>query len=168
MKSNQSEMSLPSSVYDAMLSGKGRMEKWVFIINSVASVIPLGCQEHHLQWRSPPLGVPWWLIKGKIPVRADYFFGFPGGSVVKNPPANAGDTRSVPRWGRSLAWEDPSGERNSNPLLYSFLGNSMGRKAFWATVHGVTKSWAQLSRQAQQIWRILMGDKVREKSKAPV
>ena len=44
--------------------------------------------------------------------------GFPGGSVVKNPPANAGDTGSIPGWGRSsekematcssiLAWEIP-------------------------------------------------------------
>ena len=35
---------------------------------------------------------------------------FPGGSAVKNPPANAGDTSSIPGSGR------PPGERNSNPL----------------------------------------------------
>ena len=62
---------------------------------------------------------------------------FPGGSVVKNPPANAGDTGdrgSVPGSGRS------SGEGNDNPLQYSFLGNSMDRGAWRATVHGVAKS----------------------------
>ena len=38
--------------------------------------------------------------------------GFPGGSVVKNPPAKAGDMGSTPGLGRSL------GEGNSNPLQY--------------------------------------------------
>ena len=45
--------------------------------------------------------------------------GFPNGSVVKNPPANVGDTGLVPGLGRSL------GERNGNPLHYSSLGNPM-------------------------------------------
>ena len=57
--------------------------------------------------------------------------------MVKNPPANAGDTGdrgSVPGSGRS------SGEGNDNPLQYSFLGNSMDRGAWRATVHGVAKS----------------------------
>ena len=56
--------------------------------------------------------------------------GFPGGSVVKKPSANAGDTQVL-----SLGWEDPLG----NPLQYSCLGNPMDRGAWWATVHGVTK-----------------------------
>ena len=43
--------------------------------------------------------------------------GFPGGSVVKNPPANAGDTISIPGSGRS------PGEGNGNPLQYSCLQN---------------------------------------------
>ena len=63
---------------------------------------------------------------------------FPGGSVVKNPPANAGDTGdrgSVPGSGRS------SGEGNDNPLQYSCLGNSMDRGAWRAIVHRVAKSW---------------------------
>ena len=62
---------------------------------------------------------------------------FPGGAVVKNPPANAGDSGdggSVPRLGRSL------GEGNGNTLQYSCLENPMNRGAWWATVHGVTKS----------------------------
>ena len=34
-----------------------------------------------------------------------------------------------------------TGERNGNPLLYSCLGNPMNRGAWYATVHGVTRSW---------------------------
>ena len=49
--------------------------------------------------------------------------GFPGSSVVKNPPANAGDMASIPRSGRSL------GEGNGNPLQCSCLGNPMDRGA---------------------------------------
>ena len=37
------------------------------------------------------------------------------------------------------------GEGNGNPLYYSCLGNSMDGGAWWATVHGVAKSWTQLS-----------------------
>ena len=53
--------------------------------------------------------------------------------MVKNLPANAKDTGSIPGLGRS------PGERNDNPLQYSSLGNPMGREAWWATVHGITK-----------------------------
>ena len=59
--------------------------------------------------------------------------GFPGGSVVKNPPPNAGDTGSIPESGRSL------GEGNGNPLQYTYLGNPRDRGAWQATVHGVAK-----------------------------
>ena len=61
----------------------------------------------------------------------------PGGSVVKNTPANAGeagDSASTPQLGRS------PGEGNGNLLQYSCLGNSMNRGAWWAAVHGFTKS----------------------------
>ena len=65
--------------------------------------------------------------------------GFPGGcSVVKNPPAKAGDAGSIPGLGRS------PGEGNDNLLQHSYLENSTHREARWATVHGVTKSWTQL------------------------
>ena len=60
---------------------------------------------------------------------------FPGGSVGKQSACNVGDTGSVTGWGRS------PGERNGNPLQYSCLKNSMDRRAWCATVHGVTKSW---------------------------
>ena len=49
----------------------------------------------------------------------------------KNLPTNAGDVGSIPVSGRS------SGEGNGNPLLYSCLGNSMDRGAWWAMVHRV-------------------------------
>ena len=65
--------------------------------------------------------------------------GFPGGSVVKKPPANARDMGSIPVSGRS------SGKGNDNPLQYASLGNPMDRGAWWATGHGVTKSWTQPS-----------------------
>ena len=65
--------------------------------------------------------------------------GFPGGSVVKNPPANAGDTGSIPGLGRS------PGEGNGNPLQYSSLENPMDRGARRAPVHGVAKSQTRLS-----------------------
>ena len=59
---------------------------------------------------------------------------FPGGSLVKNPPANAGDVSSVLGSGRS------PGEENGNSLQYSCLGNPIDRGVWWATVHGVGKS----------------------------
>ena len=67
---------------------------------------------------------------------------FLGGSSGKELPVNAGDVRdegSIPGSGRSL------GEGNGNPLQYSCLGNSMDWGAWWATVHGVEKSWTWLS-----------------------
>ena len=65
--------------------------------------------------------------------------GFPGGSVVKNLPANAGNTGSVPGLGRSTR------EGNGNPLQYSCLENPMDREAWWATVHEMSKSQTRLS-----------------------
>ena len=60
--------------------------------------------------------------------------GFPGGSAVKNTLVNTGDVGLIPESERS------PGEGNDNPLQYSGLGNPMDRGAWWATVHGVTKS----------------------------
>ena len=62
----------------------------------------------------------------------------PGGSVVKNPPANAGDARdagSISGSGRS------PGGGHGNPLKYSCLENPMDRGAWWDTVHGTAKSY---------------------------
>ena len=60
---------------------------------------------------------------------------FPGGSVIKNLPANAGDedVGLTPESGRS------PGVGNSNPLQYSCLENSTDREAWCATGHGVEK-----------------------------
>ena len=54
--------------------------------------------------------------------------GFPGGSVVRNPPAKAGDTDSIPSLGRS------PGEGNDDPFQYSLLECLMDRGPWWATV----------------------------------
>ena len=59
--------------------------------------------------------------------------------MIKNPPANAGDVDLIPGWGRS------PGEGNGNTLQYSCLENPMDGRAWWATVHVVTKSQIQLS-----------------------
>ena len=64
--------------------------------------------------------------------------------MVKNPPANAEDTRdmgSIPGSGRSPR------EGNGNPLQYSCLENPMARGAWQVTVHGVAKNRTQLSDQ---------------------
>ena len=53
--------------------------------------------------------------------------------MVKNPPANAGDTGSIPGFGISI------GGGNGNPLQYSCLENPMDRGAWWATVYGVAR-----------------------------
>ena len=66
--------------------------------------------------------------------------GFPGGSVVMNPPANAGDVGLIPKLGRY------SGEGSGNPLQYSCLKNSIDTGDWCTTDHGVTKSQPQLSK----------------------
>jgi len=70
--------------------------------------------------------------------------GFPGGSLIKNLPANGGDLEDIgdlgpfPRSGGC-----PRGG-NSNPLQYSCLGNPINRGAWQATVHEVAKSQTRL------------------------
>ena len=57
--------------------------------------------------------------------------------LVKNLPVNAGDIRDtglLPGLGRS------PGKGNGNPLQYSCLEESMDRGAWWATVHGVSRT----------------------------
>ena len=57
---------------------------------------------------------------------------FPGGTVVKNPPVNAGDARNagwIPDWGRS------PGVGNRNPLQYSCLESSTETRAWGTTIH---------------------------------
>ena len=64
--------------------------------------------------------------------------------VVKNPPVNERDARHlglIPGSGKC------PGGGNDNPLQYSCLGNPMDWGAWWASVHGVAKSWTGLSMQ---------------------
>ena len=65
--------------------------------------------------------------------------GFPGGSDGKESVCNVRDLGSIPGLGRS------PGGGHGNRLQYSCLENSMDRGAWWATVHGVTKSQTRLS-----------------------
>ena len=66
-------------------------------------------------------------------IQLHIYMGFPGGSVVKNLPASAGDTGLIPRLGRS------PGEGNENPLQHSCLGYPRDRGAWKTAVHGVAK-----------------------------
>ena len=66
-------------------------------------------------------------------------WGFPSGSDSKVSVYSAGDPGSIPGSGRS------PGEGNGSPLQYSCLENAMDGGAWWATVHGVTKSWTRWS-----------------------
>ena len=61
--------------------------------------------------------------------------GFPGSSDDKESSCNAGDPGLIPGSERS------PGGGHDNPLQYSCLENSMNRGTWWATVHGISKSW---------------------------
>ena len=85
--------------------------------------------------------------------------GFPGGSDDKASARNAGDLGSIPGLGRS------PGGGNGNPLQYSCLENPMDGGAWWATVHGVSKSQSWLSdftslivvtRKVTWVWRFFV------------
>ena len=79
-------------------------------------------------------------------------WGFLGGTMVKNPLADPGDTRevgSIPGSGRS------PGVGNGNLLQDSCLENSMDRGAWRVIVHRVTKSQTQLSTAQQQQYRYI-------------
>ena len=67
------------------------------------------------------------------------YMGFPCSSIGKDCTCSAEDPGSIPGSGRS------TGEGNGTPLQYPFLENLMDKGAWWAAVHGVTKSRAQLS-----------------------
>ena len=60
-----------------------------------------------------------------------------GGSLVKNPPASAGDSGSYTGSGRA------PGGGNGDPLQYFCLGNPMVRGAYWAIIHEVAKELGQ-------------------------
>ena len=64
-------------------------------------------------------------------------WGFSGGSVVKNLPANAGDTSSIPGAERSPE------KMESTPV--HLLGKSHGQRSLVGTVHGVTKDSSDMT-----------------------
>ena len=72
--------------------------------------------------------------------------GFPAGSDSKESACNAGDLGLIPGLGRS------PGGGHGNPRQYYCLENPMDRGAWRATVHGVAKSWTQLSDFHVNIW----------------
>ena len=76
---------------------------------------------------------------GHDQVTNTFFWGFLGGSDSEETARHVGNQGSIPGSGRS------PGEGNGYPLQYSCLGNPMDRGAWWATVHGATKSWTRLS-----------------------
>ena len=85
--------------------------------------------------------------------------GFPGCTVVKNPPANLGDAGGeglIPGSGRF------SGVGNGNPPQYSCLENSTDRRAWWATVRGVAKSQTQVSTHTHMKTDVPMAVKQRQ------
>ena len=78
-------------------------------------------------WYNPSAPWTYW-------VSIDTCIWLPGGSDGKESACNVGDLGSIPGLGRSL------GEGNGNPLQYSCLENPVDGGAWWATVHGVTRS----------------------------
>ena len=72
--------------------------------------------------------------------------GFPGGSVVKNLPANAGDAEDMGSF---------PGGGNGNPLHYSYLKNPIDRGVWLFKVQRVTKSWTQLSMRMDKIYKYM-------------
>ena len=94
----------------------------------------------HLQCRRPQFDSCIW----KIPWRRDrlptpVFMGFPGGSDVEESASNTGDLGSIPGLGRSS-----EGGTVTHSSIHAWR-IPMDRGAWWATVHGVTKSWTWLS-----------------------
>ena len=118
---------------------------------SLADFSPQGCQESDTTKVTQRAHTRWTIRRGLVvtlylafrafqarPVHLHFSFS----PVVKNSPGNAGNVEDVSLIhgsGRS------PGAENGNPLQYSCLENSKDREAWWATVHGVPKSWTRLS-----------------------
>ena len=82
--------------------------------------------------------------------------------MIKNPPVNtedAGDKGLIPGWGK----KSPGGG-NGNPLQHFYLENPMDRGAWQAAVHGVAKSWTQLSTKTHEVLRGIWSTKTRASS----
>ena len=122
------------------LGGKTSQEQWAYQVPSSINI--------NFYWK---IRVPWKMIDPTAGTRgsirrtwANIFVplhfvplhverGLPGGPLIKNLPASAGDVGFIPGLGRS------PGEGNGNPLQYSCLANPMDRGAWRATVHKITK-----------------------------
>ena len=102
-----------------------------------------------------------WKSGRQLKVPTQLCSGFPGGLDGKESAFNAGDPGSGPGLGRS------PGEGNGNPLQYSCLENSMDRRGWQATVHGVTKSQTQLSDKHFDFTTLLNGEKVHNQKSLP-
>ena len=75
-----------------------------------------------------------WRAGGSFTSFPNIVWGFPGGSVVKNPPAKQ------KTWVQSLGWKDPLREEMATIPVF-LPGKSHVQRSLQATVHGVTKSW---------------------------
>ena len=170
MKTNERGKKKKELLYEALKSTKNSSHPFPSAPtnkNKLSLFSPSKYQEHislifHFRWGS---GVQlsgrvhalhvWGL--GFIPRTSRHWFHFEALSsttvpMVKNPPANAGDTKdvgSIP----GLGWSP--GEGNGNPLQYSCLEKFKDRGAGWATVHGVTKTQTQLNDWACSMIQIL-------------
>jgi len=92
-------------------------------------IVPLPHPEHFRQCSNSQL------LGTNVKEMVFISLGFPGGSDGKESACNARELGLIPRSRRS------PGEGNGNPLQYSCLENPINRGAWWATVHGVAKSW---------------------------
>ena len=81
--------------------------------------------------------------------------GFPGDSDGKESACNMGIPSLIPGLGRS------PGEGNGYPLQYSCLENSMDRRAWWATVYGVAKTWLV-------VWEVVRYDRTKGEIKSKI
>ena len=116
-------------------------EKWFILLTDTwTEMWEVGCNG-----RLVLTDIHYWLCIKQV-TNENLWWSFLGGSVVKNLPANAGDTGEgglVPGSGRS------PGEGNGNLFQYSCLNNPMDREAWRATVHGVAESQTKLSNWTQ-------------------
>ena len=119
----------------SQLKKNGESSQWAC---SIGTLVSLGFQSRSVSRWFGPRGSHFWLLflDGSAVER-----GFPGGTEVKNPPANTGDARdsvSIPGSRRS------PGEGKGNPLQCSCLRNPKDKGAWQVTVNGVAKGWTRL------------------------
>ena len=122
-----------------------RLSDFTFTFHFHALEKEMATHSSVLAWRIPGTGEPgglpsmgsrrvWHDWSNLAAAAASRHTGFPGGSVIKNLPANAGDVGLIPGSGR------PPGGGHANPLQYFCLENPMDKGAWWATVHEVAES----------------------------